>query len=144
MGDHAMDTSDRRFKKIRRTANLFIYASVLLGILLLIQLYFLSVPLFLPYSILIGWVLYAIVAVAASREMGIAYPGAALLAIITLVVSLPQQEHYSFANTSQSLALVTFLAGSVLQIGVIIMTGYTIILERRETSLRSGSSPSTP
>ncbi len=123
---------------------MFIYASVLLGILLLIQLYLLSVPSFLLYSILIGWVLYAIVAGASIRNMYMAYPAAVLLAIVTLAVSLPQPEHYSFANAGQSLALVTFLAGSVLQIGVIVTAGYTIVLERGETSLRSGSSSSIP
>jgi hypothetical protein len=116
---------------VKRWVSWLIYASVILGIALLAQLYLLNVPSWLFYSILAGWSLYLATAIAVVTSHEKAYPVTLVLAIVTLVVSLPQQEHYSFAETGQILAFLTFLVGSIIQVGVILLSGSILILKRR-------------
>lgn len=116
-------------KAPRTLANWLIYASVVLGIALLVQLYSL-VPSWLFYSVLIGWISYLVAGIAVTVRVSAAYPISIVLAILTLAVSLPQPEHYSFGF---SLAGMTFLAGSILQVGVIFAVGRYLILKRRSS-----------
>ena len=118
-------------KDLLRWANWLIYASVVLGILLLAQLYALRVPLALLIPILAGWILYLIVAIAVWRGRSNAYPAALIMAIVALVVSLPQPEHLSLAEARLTLAAFTFVLGSILQVGVIVLIGYSMIASRR-------------
>jgi len=99
---------------------LLIYLSVAFGVVLLLQLHGL-VPDWLFYSVLIGWLAYLVVALLAAKGRAIAYPLALVLAILTLAVSLPQPEHYSFIQAGPSLAAATFIFGSVLQIALLIV-----------------------
>ena len=80
------------------------------------------------YSVLAGWFAYLVVGIAVTLHVSIAYPISIVLAILTLAVSLPQPEHYSFGL---SLATLTFTAGSILQVGVILAVGRYLILKRR-------------
>ena len=105
---------------IRRTIDVLIYLSVAMGIVLLLQLYAI-VPSWLFYSVLVGWVAYVVVAVLAVRGLRIAYPLAFVLSILTLVVSLPQPEHQSFIEAGWSLASITFLVGSALQLALLVL-----------------------
>jgi hypothetical protein len=105
---------------LRATTNLLIYLSVAFGLLLLAQLYSL-VPTWLFYSVLAGWIVYVLAAVAAAIGRKTAYPVAFLLSILTLIVSLPQPEHQSFVKSELSLASLTFLVGSALQIALLIL-----------------------
>ena len=105
---------------INRAINALIYLSVIVGIVLLMQLYYLA-PRWLFYSVLVGWVGYVIVAALAATGHKIAYPLAFALSILTLAVSLPQPEHQSFVEAGVSLASATFLIGSVLQLALIIL-----------------------
>jgi hypothetical protein len=73
------------------------------------------------YSVLIGWLAYLVVALLAAKGHAIAYPLAFLLAVLTLAVSLPQPEHYSFVQAGPSLAAATFIFGSVLQFALLIL-----------------------
>jgi hypothetical protein len=91
-----------------------------MGIVLLLQLYAI-VPSWLFYSVLVGWVAYVVVAVLAVRGLRIAYPLAFVLSILTLVVSLPQPEHQSFIEAGWSLASITFLVGSALQLALLVL-----------------------
>jgi len=106
---------------------MLIYGSIILGVLLLVQLYSI-VPSWLFYSVLAGWVAYLAIGIAISKNIEVAYFVSIILAFLTLVVSLPQPEHYSFGL---SLATITFLAGSVLQVGVILSVIRYILLKRR-------------
>jgi hypothetical protein len=124
-------TLARRRLDFLRWANRLIYASVILGILLLAQLYALSVPSFLFFAILAGWILYLIVAVAVWTGRAKAYPAALVLAIVTLAVSLPQPEHISLTEAGPTLSSLTFIIGSLLQVGVIVLVASSIIKERR-------------
>lgn len=101
---------------LRRTVNLLIYLSAAMGVALLPQLYLL-VPSWLFYSVFVGWIAYVVVAILAAKGRTIAYPLAFFLAALTLAVSLPQPEHYSFGA---SLASATFFIGSILQIALLI------------------------
>jgi hypothetical protein len=125
--------------RLRRAANWLIYASVILGMALLVQLYALMVPSWLFYSILAGWILYLVVAFALAAGRDKAYPAALALAIVTLLVSLPQPQHYSLAEAGPTLASLTFIAGSVLQIGVIFLVSWSMILERRQSGIETDS-----
>jgi hypothetical protein len=111
----------------RTLVNWLIYASIVLGIALIVQLYSL-VPPWLFYSVLAGWTAYLIVGIAVAMRKSVAYPLSLVLAALTLVVSLPRPEHYSFGL---SIASVTFIAGSVLQIGVIVSVTRYLVLRRR-------------
>ncbi|HYY91959.1 MAG TPA: hypothetical protein VE955_08215 [Candidatus Dormibacteraeota bacterium] len=132
-----MDLQEDLLKTARNVANWLIYLSVIAGIAILAQLYFLVVPVWLFYSVLAGWMAYLLVAVAVTLRVRLSYPASMLLAILTLAVSLPQPEHYSFGL---SLASLTFIVGSILQVGVLVSVGRYLLLERRE-SRRIGVSP---
>ncbi len=134
-----MESIDSKLKRVRRIANWLIYASVILGVALLVQLYVIMVPSWLFYSILAGWILYLVVAIAVATGRDKAYPAALALSIVTLIVSLPQPEHNSLAEASPTLASLTFIAGSVLQIGVIILVTSSMFLERRQSGVRTNS-----
>ena len=116
-----------RLRGPRILVNRLVYASVILGLALLVQLYSL-VPSWLFYSVLAGWTAYLLVGIGVSLQVGIAYPLSIVLAILTLAVSLPQPEHYSFGL---SLASVTFTTGSILQFGVIVSVVRYLLLKRR-------------
>ena len=105
---------------IERIIRLLIYLSAVMGIVLLPQLYGL-VPSWLFYSVFVGWMAYVVVALLAWKGRMVAYPLAFILAILTLAVSLPQPEHYSYVQAGFSLASITFLIGSALQIALIIL-----------------------
>ena len=134
-----MESTDSKLKRVRRITNWLIYTSVILGVALLVQLYVLIVPSWLFYSILAGWILYLVVAIAVATGRDKAYPAALALSIVTLIVSLPQPEHYSLAEAGPTLASLTFIAGSVLQIGVIILVTSSMFLERRQSGVRTVS-----
>jgi hypothetical protein len=112
----------------RTLANWLIYASIVLGVALIIQLNSLGVPSWLLYSVLVGWAAYVIVGIAVAMRKSVAYPLSLILAVLTLAVSIPQPEHYSFGLSIGSLTLI---AGSVLQIGVIVSVTRYLLLRRR-------------
>ena len=134
-----LESIDSKLKRVRRIANWLIYASVILGVALLVQLFVLMGPSWLFYSVLAGWILYLVVAIAVATGRDKAYPAALALSIVTLIVSLPQPEHYSLAEVGPTLASLTFIAGSVLQIGVIILVTSSMFLERRQSGVRTVS-----
>ncbi len=105
---------------LRRTIDLLIYLSVAVGIVLLPQL-FVLVPTWLFFSVLVGWLAYVAVAVLVAVGRRIAYPLAFVLSILTLGVSLPQPEHYSYVAAGLSLASSTFIVGSVLQVVLLVL-----------------------
>ena len=105
---------------LRRAVDLLIYLSVAFGVVLLPQLYGL-VPMWLFFSVFGGWLAYLADAWLAAKGRSIAYPFALVLAILTLAVSLPRPEHYSFVEAGLSLASTTFVVGSILQIGLMIL-----------------------
>jgi hypothetical protein len=95
------------------------------------------VPSWLFYSILAGWILYLVVAIEVAMGRDKAYPPAVVLSILTLAVSLPQPEHYSLADAGLILASLTFIAGSLLQVGVIILVTSFLVLKRRQSRIRA-------
>jgi hypothetical protein len=110
--------------------DLVIYLSVAFGILLIVQIYAV-VPTWLFYSVLVGWLVYLFVAVAIATRHKKAYPVAFILAIITLMVSLPQPEHYGFVQAGLSLASTTFIVGSALQVALLILIPIYVFENRK-------------
>jgi hypothetical protein len=131
-----LETLDNRLMLLKRGANWLIYASVLLGVALLAQLYPL-VPSWLFYSVLTGWALYSVTAFGVATGRDKAYPPALVLSIVTLAVSLPQPEHRSMVEAGPTLASLTFIAGSLLQIGVIVLVTSFLILRRKKSDIRT-------
>jgi len=105
---------------LRNAVDLLIYISVALGVVLLPQLHGL-VPSWLFLSVLVGWLAYLIVAALVAKRRSIAYPLAFVLALLTLMVSLPQPAHYSYVEAGPSLASATFLLGSAVQLSLVIL-----------------------
>jgi len=124
-----MDSHPRRVKTLKGTADSLIYASIFLGAALLIQL-FAIIPVWLFYSVLAGWIAYLIVALAVAKGLKMAYPLSLVLAILTLAVSLPRPEHYSLVQAGLSPASLTFIAGSVLQVAVILAVSSYLFMTR--------------
>jgi len=137
LGLDGLKSIDTKLNRLRRGADWLIYGSVILGVALLAQLYVLMVPSWLIYSILAGWILYLVVAIEVAIGSDKAYPPALVLSIVTLAVSLPQPEHYSLADAGPTLASLTFVVGSLLQVGVIILVTSFLILRRRQSRLRA-------
>ncbi len=125
-----MDSHSGRLKTVKASADLLIYASIFLGAALLIQL-FAIVPVWLFYSVLVGWIAYLIVALAIAKGLKMAYPLSLVLAILTLAVSLRRPEHYSLVQAGLSPAFLTFIAGSVLQVAVILTVSSYLLMTRR-------------
>ena len=117
-------------KDLRRVTDVFIYASVALGVVLLLQLWFL-VPPWLFYGVALGWIAYFITAVAIIRRHEGAYKAALALAILTLVVSVPQPEHYAFVSEGINLASVTFILGSFLQLCILVLLTVYFLRNRK-------------
>jgi hypothetical protein len=116
--------------RLKHFIDLLIYLSVALGVILVAQIYFL-VPAWLFYSVLAGWLAYLLVAFVAASGRRIAYPAAFVLAVLTLAVSLPQPEHYSFASEGMWVATLTFATGSVLQIALLIVIPLYLARQRK-------------
>ncbi len=131
-----MEPFEGNLKSLRVTVDLLIYSSVILGAILLVQLYGL-VPSGLFYSVFIGWLLYVLVAIGVSVGQEVAYPSALALSILTLLVSIPRPEHYSLARDGLTLGAFTFIAGSVVQVGVIVAGGAFLLMKHKRFSART-------
>ena len=129
-GNRIVQSNSGVLKTLKTLTRFLIYASILLGATLLVELYAV-VPVWLFYSVLAGWVAYLITAVAIAKDLKIAYPFSLVLAVLTLAVSLPQPEHHSLVEAGPSPASVTFIVGSVLQLAVILTVSSYLALTRR-------------
>jgi hypothetical protein len=68
--------------------------------------------------------------VAIAKGLKMAYPLSLVIAILTLMVSLPRPEHYSLVQAVLSPASLTFIAGSVLQVAVILIVSSYLFMTR--------------
>jgi hypothetical protein len=117
---------------LRRLIDVSVYLSVAWGIVLLYQLYY-AVPSWLFFSVVVGWLAYLGTAVLVAFGRRMAYPLVLVLAILTLAVSLPQPEHLAFVAAGLSLASITFLLGSALQLILLVLVP-AYLLRRRNTA----------
>ncbi len=109
--------------------NVAIYATIALGPVLLLQVYGI-VHAYLFYSLLTGWIIYLIAGAGVALNKRKFYILASLLSILVLVLSLTQPEHYLFFSQGKVYAALTFLAGDLLQ--VIVLVGSFIILASKK------------
>jgi hypothetical protein len=114
-----------------------VYLSVVLGAALLVQA-FGSLPPTVAYSIVGGWLVYIAAALLVFRKVRRAYALVLVLALLTLVVSLPQPAHYSLLNPAQALAAATFLLGSAMQIGLIVLIPLYFMRRRKQSGRAEG------
>lgn len=106
--------------RLKRAIDTLVYASVLLGLILLVAASGL-VPSWLLYSLAGGEVAYAAAALAVARGYRPAYYAVIVLAVLVLLVSLPRPEHYAFATNGQLGDFAIFAAGSVFQVCLLVM-----------------------
>src|SRR5215831_18784343 len=125
-----MGLDNRKEDLVVVSARILIYASVMLGVALLVQLYSV-VPVWLFTSVLVGWMPYLVVAVLAYPGRRLAYPAALVISIVTLHVSLPQPEHYVLLGQGATPAAFTFIIGLAIQVGVIATVAGHLILDRK-------------
>jgi len=129
-GNRILQSNSGVLKTLKTLTRFLIYSSILLGAILLVELYAV-VPVWLSYSVLAGWVAYLFIAVAIAKDLKIAYPLSLVLAILTLAVSLSQPEHHSLVQAGPSPASLTFIVGSILQVAVILTVSSYLVLTRR-------------
>jgi hypothetical protein len=67
------------------------------------------------------------------------YPLVAILAVVTLFVSLPQPEHYAYVMAGLSLPSLTFLLGSVLQVALLVSLSAYYLGRRRSPAASSST-----
>src|SRR5260370_31864866 len=125
-----MQSNSGVLKTLKTLTRFLIYASIILGTPLLVELYAV-VPVWLFYSVLAGWVAYLITAVAIAKDLKIAYPLSLVLAVLTLAVSLPQPEHHSLVEAGPSPASLTFIFVPLLHLSVILTVSSYLVLTRR-------------
>src|SRR5713101_9113916 len=116
-----------RILSTRRVSKYLVYASVIVGVALLIQSYSL-VPPWLFDTVLVGWIVYLLIGIEVARGREIAYPAALVMSTLTLFVSLPQPEHYSLVAQGFTVAALTFIIGSAIQVATIISVAYYLVL----------------
>ena len=129
-GNRILQSNSGVLKTLKSLTWILIYSSILLGAILLVELYAV-VPVWLFYSVLAGWVAYLFIAVSIAKDLKIAYPLSLVLAILTLAVSLTQPEHHSLVQAGPSPASLTFIVGSILQVAVILTVSSYLVLTRR-------------
>ena len=115
---------------LERVIDSLVYLSVALGAALLIQVYGL-LPAGVFFSILGGWLAYLIAAVLVWRRYTRVYPAILVLAVLTLLVSLPQPAHYALVTSAEILAASTFIIGSAFQLCLIVLILLFLIRRRR-------------
>ncbi|MEM3804241.1 MAG: hypothetical protein QXX17_07510 [Conexivisphaerales archaeon] len=115
-------------QKVKIIADASVYATIALGPVLLVQVYRL-VPAVLFYSLLAGWLIYLVAGVGVALKRKRFYILTSILAILVLVLSLSQPEHYQFFAQGNLLAGLTFLVGDIIQ--VFVLAGSLIMLSGR-------------
>ncbi|MDA4122348.1 MAG: hypothetical protein OK456_04110 [Thaumarchaeota archaeon] len=115
---------------LKRVVDLLIYGSVALGGVLLLAAAPL-VPTWLLGALALGEAAYGVCAVCVARGIRRAYYAVLALAVLVLLVSLPQPDHYAFATSGDLGAFLIFAAGSALQ--VCILVSVPVYLRRTRT-----------
>lgn len=115
---------------LEKVIDALVYLSVALGVGLLVQVYGL-LPAGVFFTILGGWFAYLIAAILLWRGHTKVYPVILVLAVLTLLVSLPQPAHFALVSSTQILAASTFIVGSAFQICLIVLILFLLILRRK-------------
>lgn len=121
---------DAERSSLEKVIDILVYLSVALGAGLLIQVYG-QLPAGVFFSILGGWSAYLIAAILVWRRYNRVYPVILVLAVLTLLVSLPQPAHYALVTGAEILAASTFIIGSALQLCLIVLIPLFLIRRRK-------------
>jgi hypothetical protein len=117
--------------KVGKAIQVSVLLSVVLGVLFLVQAYGV-VPSFVFEFVAVGWVLFVVDAVLTFRYPRPAYALALFLAVIALVSSLPQSSHWAFIANGDVLPASTFLAGSAVQVVLVVLVLYYFLVAGRK------------
>jgi hypothetical protein len=115
---------------LKRAVDAMVYLSVVLGLFLLYAASSL-VPTWLLGALATGEVAYAIAALGVAMHFRPAYYAVFVLAVLTLVASLPRPEHYAFATEGDWVQFLIFALGNALQVCLIVTVPLLIRRERR-------------
>ncbi len=115
---------------LEKVIDVLVYLSVALGIGLLVQVYGL-LPASVFFSIVGGWFAYLIAAILLWRRHAKVYPVILVLAVLTLLVSLPQPAHFALVTNAHILAAFTFIVGSAVQICLIVLIPLFLFVRRK-------------
>lgn len=119
-----------RTLRIGKAIQASVFLSVILGVLFLAQAYSL-VPSFVFEFVAVGWVLFVVDAVLTFLSPKPAYALALALAVLALASSLPQSSHWAFIANGDVLPAFTFLAGSAVQVALVVLVLYYFIPRRK-------------
>jgi hypothetical protein len=89
------------------------------------------VPSFVFDFVAIGWVLFVVDAVLTFLYPRPAYVFALALAVLALASSLPQSSHWGFVVNGDVLPAFTFLAGSAVQVVLVVLVPYYFVTSRK-------------
>ena len=93
-----------------------------------------AVPSFVFEFVAVGWVLFVADAALTFVRPRVAYVLALALAVLALASSLPQSSHWAFVANGDVLPAATFLAGSAVQVALIVLVAYYFVGARRKTA----------
>lgn len=113
-----------------RIIQFLILFSTALGVVFLSQVYGV-VPAELFDFVAIGWVLFVLDSIFTFTNPRVSYYMGFVLAVLTLVSSLPESAHYALVENGVLLPAATFVLGSVAQVLLVLLVPYHFIRERR-------------
>ena len=105
--------------------------SAALGVFFLWQAYHL-LPTDVFYAVTFGWLLFVTDAVLTFVKPRVSYYLGLALAVVALLETLSQPEHYALVEGGNVPATVILVLGSVAQALLIISVGYYMVTERRK------------
>jgi hypothetical protein len=119
--------------RIGKAIQASVLLSVILGVLFLVQAYG-AVPSFVFEFVAVGWVFFVIDAALTFFRPRPSYALGLVLAVLALGSSLPQSSHWAFVANGDILPAFTFLAGSAVQVVLIILVVYYFVGGRSKHS----------
>lgn len=117
--------------KAGKAIQALVFLSVILGVLFLAQAYN-AVPSLVFEFVAVGWVLFVVDAALTLVRPRLAYGFALVLAILALASSLPQSSHWGFVSAGDLLPAFTFLAGSAIEVVLILVALYYFLVARKK------------
>jgi hypothetical protein len=126
-----MQQPQKSSSRLGRVIQALVILSVILGVLFLAQAYSL-VPTFVFEFVAVGWALFVLDAVLTFVRPRLAYGLALVLALLALSSSLPQSSHWGFVANGDLLPAFTFLAGSAIEVVLILVVVYYFTATRKK------------
>ena len=118
-----------------RTIQVLILAAAILGVGLLWEIYPL-LPSMVFDSIFVGWALFVVDGALTFARPRISYYLGLVLSVLGLSASLPQSAHWAFIENGQLIQSAIFLAGSTVEVLIIVLVVYVLVQSRQVVNRR--------